>query len=488
MSPLFKLPNELICDIADCVIARDPSDIEALASSSKVLQSLLTDKIKRHRENQSIYNDAITISWYTEDQDTDEDGTVARSHPVVGLHSLLEDNNQRVYARSVRVEFDGDEYSSSHLANLNDITRAVVASVVDTHGDRMVSWVSQICKGIFPNGPASHVEWWSNLIKKGDIGAIIVLTFAVCPNLRSLHISYPGLRWFEDFEDILNALTAATMSSNADRINSFGRLSTLSLTGVCDGVFLEADARMLRCFMPLSSLRSIIGYRLNGRDIQWPHQAAISNVTTLELTHSDLDTKTILDHLRGVRALQKFRWDYIEDERFEFEMGMEHSEFEPGLITSALRQYASHSLLELKLVRTHAWSDPSRTHGFIGDLRPFEFLERLELDAGMLFDGGKPQRLIDFLPSSLTKIVIVLEYDSQNGLLDRKSTVSGLTKENLATLFEGMQEWKGELPKLQRIILKAHYALVPKESKEMVKEVRRICEANGRKMVLERTW
>ena len=138
--------------------------------------------------------------------------------------------------------------------------------------------------------------------------------------------------------------------------------------------------------------------------------------------------------------------------------------WEPRAITECLLQYACNSLVSLDLGAFSFMrvSDLSNDEPFIPSLRPFQVLTQVHLDTMMLFEEVerpktisvirkdsirrsfqetfRPQKLVDFLPSSIEGVCITCEYVGK-----------GLSKRDVEAMFTGLPEQKDRLPKLSKL-------------------------------------
>ena len=277
---------------------------------------------------------------------------------------------------------------------------------------------------------------------------------------------------------------------------------------------MEANAAMISPFMSIPAMRTIQGRGVDGRNIKWPYGTARSGVIEIYHQCSDIDTESLTEQIRGVKALEAFTYHFcrsltygIEDTKLDGEDAetpfgdaekyeeKDTPRWEPRAISAALLRYASHSLTFLELRATNLMGSARFRDGepLLGSLRSFNVLSEVRLDTMMLIKtvkcfGGvslvrgkswreesweetKVQWLVDFIPVSIRKFG-----------MHWKHVGRGLSKNEVAAMFTYLPERTEALPYLLEIAVE-HGNWQTREEKEGLEELRLKCEENDIKLV-----
>ena len=140
--------------------------------------------------------------------------------------------------------------------------------------------------------------------------------------------------------------------------------------------------------MALPSVTSINDRSLEFQNCSWPYEAAISNVSSLELSEYSVSAKTVSNYLRCIRCLGRFVYNADTISAVET---YPDALWEPQGIVAALCQHASKSLVHLESTEDslfyHEEARPKFDSGevIIGILRDFEKVEIIRVDIRTLF-------------------------------------------------------------------------------------------------------
>lgn len=468
---ILDLPIELLLNITEHLQANDPFDIESLALCCKETMTKLGTQIIAHQESRRKFSN-IVLGWYGRVRR--EDGSMHKSnvHPIVDLKDMLLDDKARLYVQTAIIDHIDEDYweQATNASDSEEEKDASVDKVVNEIQVKIRAKVAEVCQVIFSDDPSGVAETWSLRITEGDAGAAVALILAICPHWRKLDINYIYQKWHKESRDILTAMTAAAMSPNTNKLGIFKRLSEVHLHGSENDDDMKVDGHMLSHFMALPKIRILDCGWVDGQGISWPYSQGISNLTNLTLHASDLDTRTLTDHLLGIKGVETFHYTYL------MKSTLAYSNWEPSLVTEALRQSAAHSLVELDLIDYECTGDicSNSQNAFLGSLRQFQKLTDLRVDFVMLFERGRPQKLGDFLPASLEEIIIRLG-----------SETGGLMEFEMGALFEALFEDHGKLlPNLFTVIIE-HKSLLDQKAKKAVDELCRLCIESGVSMEVE---
>ena len=437
MPHILNLANEVLYQI---IAATSLHDIENLAASCRVINTLAQPKVKRHRELKQKYA-RLAFRDYG---DLDNPLGV---HPIHVLRDVLQDTALAQYPTTIRSAPFEDEYykwfdvDPVMVTELDDV-RAVAAGC-----ETEIRNAIDQCPFI----ERPERKTWKAETIQGNGKAIFGLLLTLLPHLTSMVIAQPNEGLFSQmFKRIIkfkqppnrHAPQALTKLARIDIAPYYSR-NDLGPPNVFD--FLSQYAL-------LPSMRTITGSQFqtcgmgHAQTFQWRNNPGISAVTEINIDRSTVDVESIKDLLRGVRAL----------ERFSFSLGgymPPRAVYQPRKIIRGLEQYAKCSLSYLQLTGTRIAINMMQEDDLDYDLRIFEKLKQLRIDHALLSHHDRPcltpskrmsntycdcwpQRLVDVLPASLESLKLV-------GCVPWK---------RVRAFFAGFAELKSErLPRLREI-------------------------------------
>lgn len=355
MPTLLSLPAELHLQI---IKETDLYDLESLWTSCKTFFVYGEDLLQMHRHRQAKYH-TITVGW--------DNGPPKQIHPLLDLRDILEDEEGRLYHRVMEInslsygdpEDDRDDLHPQQK-------QAEIDKIIEKHGDRITTLVSEIHRKLLPNAPTTDAMAWNNEIQLGEPVATVILLLALYPHLESLRIYDAGEDWWNsDYGALFTSLTAAAMDPTTNTLGIFSKLSEFTLKGCIEQSGMESQAELFSPFMALPKMRSVEAYDVDGRDVQWPWGPGFSQVINIKLEVCDIDTTTLNNHIGAVKALERFTYAYHENTYAD------NSTWEPRAILKSLQLHACDTLVFLELTAGALESSKrfQNDEPFIGSLR-----------------------------------------------------------------------------------------------------------------------
>ncbi|CAD6586203.1 MAG: hypothetical protein ASARMPRED_002472 [Alectoria sarmentosa] len=510
MSIFGGLANEILLQI---IKETSADDIAALASCCKHLHFLAKGRLAFHRKKRATADD-IVVGW--------DMWTTSAIHPSKHLEDIMEDDDIRFYTRKMKI--GSLEYGDPEDDDIGGVDgpytskkNALVANIGSKYEHQLSDLIAKVYSALLPHAAKTNLQKWTkDVVEKGEPAAVVILLLALYPNLKILHIYEPGQQWWkpEEWGNLLRSLTSTARGGATNRLRIFSRLSKFRLIGCTEDSGMEANAAMISPFMTIPTMRTIQSRGVDGRNIQWPYGTAVSGLIEIYHQVSDIDTESLTEQIRGVKALEAFTYHFcrsltygIDDNKLDgedaenpFGDAEKYEEkntprWEPRAITAALLRYASHSLTFLELRATNLMGSARFRDGepFLGSLRSFNVLSEVRLDTMMLIKtvkclGGvslvrgtswreesweetKVQWLVDFLPRSIRRFG-----------MHWKHVGRGLSKNEVATMFTYLPERTDALPYLREVAVE-HANGQTQEEKGGLEELGLKCEENDIKLV-----
>ena len=514
MPDFVGLPNEILLQIINDTSA---ADITSLASCCMHVHLLARGKIAFFREKRAQAEDIVVgyDMWET-----------SAIHPSKHLQDILEDEDSRFYTSVMKVgslqygDPDDDEPGDEGASHVRD-KEALIDNVESQYGPQITALMAKVYNALLPHAAKTNLMHWKDEVIDGDPAAVVILLLALYPNLKTLHIYEPGQEWWKEeksseavWGNLFFSLPATAMEPATNTLKIFSKLSDFRLIGLGEEDGLEANAKMVPPFMALPTMRSILGRVVDGRDILWPYGTGTSAVVVLDL-ESDIDTASLSNLIRGVKALKYFRYQFSspvawsrgingdrinslkwgprandtandtasndsEDDSSEDDSSddgefvlddpdrddNEQPRWEPRAITATLLQYASNTLISLDLAAAGfrgAVAFPT-DEPFIGSLRSFQVLKHVCLDTMMLFKKVKcfgrvsliRRKSIRQKPWEEIRIQWLVDFlpESIESLeMTSKYVGKGLSKAEAAAMFTGLPELRDRVPNLAEITI-----------------------------------
>ena len=402
--PTFlSLPNEILLRIID---ESCPDGIESLALCCKRIHVLAEKTIERHIVNRKQFS-RRRLEWPS-------GRTEQNSVNHFGIQELLTWPEGAPYVKELHIR--GAEMTKN--ATLADPEYGRLPVSIDIQKWRSFFDVST-CAYI-PNCDARD---WAEKLEDLHVMAAAGMLLALLPNLEILTL-----------QDIHDATMLAKMVRKIDgekrRRGSIpyhgfplGKLRTLNIyrgsSDICTTGLLQSIIMSPAIHSLLVDPGAIITLAAA------PPIQGTSNLKAVNFESAKVRPEHIRRLLSHVRALEEFeyRYDNISDH------------YNPAAIIQMLEMYAGHSLVYLKLIQGSIWSDDiqDKVFCFVGSLRNFQNLRRVEIDLGMLayFSADRVilAPLMDLLPTSLQDLHIV-------------GGIKTFLPMNFDDLFAGIQGWK----------------------------------------------
>ena len=241
----------------------------------------------------------------------------------------------------------------------------------------------------YGNRVSDQRQYWSDMIQNGDEDILLAILLPLLPNLAALSVVAKStqLDWYDC---VINEAASASKPTLC-------KLTHIRLNPRGDEGF-HVDEIQRFCALP--SVRELRAPKAFGVDYLYQLiQVASSNVTTLSLPHSSIDSNVLYEFLRGFPKLQSFTYSYMDTAD-----GASHDAF---LIRAGLLAHCKTTLQRWFFLALGPGSLP-----FMGSLRGFEALKKLETQWSFLVpefpdplnpDSRGPQLcwLNEHLPASL---------------------------------------------------------------------------------------
>lgn len=359
MAHFIGLAEELILEVITFIL---PEDLENFAQSCRRFHSVAKSASEKHR---------LFIRQYTT---LKNEGfrTIART-----LRKVLVNPEIGRYIKNVSLDYvGGNQRNCNPPYSAEDLDLFVAAS----KNSELLS----------PAGLNTFVGY-EDFIGRGNEDILLAILLPLLPNLRSLRfprVSNNGERcWTSHMFSYLPHVSAPTLT----------KLSTICIN--TSGVYFHL--KEAKAYANIPSAKSLSARRLvcEDRDDVSLIFAPSSNITNLELWECRVPAKPLHDFLMGFDCLQSFAYSCDLPERLA-------NKFDAFLIRSALLAKAKNTLRKLTI-----FACPS----VLGTLRPFEVLDDICIDMGLL-PSRKSGRFAMSLPSSLRKLSL---YD-QGGFCKRR--------------------------------------------------------------------
>ena len=429
---LLDLPNEVLHNIFRHIDELPFDTIEAISLSCKQLQASASDLLSKHLQRKRKFT--IVAIGHIDNLHWDDDPQIRGSHPIVVLRDIIADPTSAYYIQKLIVGYlnprDIELCEDTEEAELDNLDLLVLLQEL---GDSLAIKIQEVLQRLSQTlGGRDYTGLRSARTKIADIcsgnadQAASVL-IALLPNLQKLRIvdrdrqGMPsafllGLRTFLDL--------AMDEHSEMEDLTTFTHLSEVTLQGQHYGSsvpFLSYNG-----FGPLPSLRT-----MKGRCVKigsWLNNGNTPcKVRRLEFYESGIDAEDLELCFSCIESLEHFTYSFHTGSATVGQL------WEPRLIVSALRAYASKSLLSLDLTGDQILGAIELEHGepFIESLRSFEVLEKIRLETMMLYQEISnaddinsdqacekstesaentlisPQRFVDLLPVSTKRLRLV---------------------------------------------------------------------------------
>ena len=437
MPHLLDFANEILYQI---ITATSPQDIESLAASCRIIHTLAESKIKRHRELKRKYTRLAFL-------DCGYAGNAPGVHPIYVLRDVLHDTAVAQYPTVIRsTPFDSYLYDERFNTDrdgpeLKDVRAVAVGCEKDIENAIYECAFIEIWER----------EAWKVQIMQGRGEAIFGLLLTLLPHLTSMVILQQPegmfmrmLRRIAEFQQPPNRHAPQALTKLA-RVETTSDNSRYDI-GRADEFDFMSQYSLLQSMRTISGSEFQVGVGWDAQTFQWRQKPGISAVTEINIHRSTVDGESIINLLRGVRAL----------ERFSFSSGgymASRPVYQPRKIISGLKQYARCSLSYLHLTSIRPGMIRMQGDDLEYDLRCFEKLKQLQIEHTLLSHHDRPclapssgdldqgcncwpQRLVDVLPASLESLKLV----------------GSVPWKRARAIFVGFPELKAErLPRLREI-------------------------------------
>ncbi|CAD6573670.1 MAG: hypothetical protein ASARMPREDX12_006195 [Alectoria sarmentosa] len=488
MPALLSLPNEILDYIVNYIHI---DDIEAFSSCCRPIKLVAAVRLQRHLERKFKYP-TIMIVDKREDTIADymSEDTWSDPVPTYLLRDFLMDEENTLYPRFMSIGGSDTTYRGSE-----EIRSALATTSIEEHQgleDKLVAKVMQIQTSLYTEEPIIEAQDWIDRIKKGNFSATAALLVTLFPNVKTLSMFNQDQHGTETLLiRTLEKLTSAAAKSVPGRLGAFSELSGIELEGPTRRG--AAYGQLIAMFMIMPTMRVVKGRRVHWSAFDWPYGSITSRVKDVSLDRSEIHSKSLINCLKRIEALEKFTYDLVPTRSPSLMI------WEPRLIVKALRKHARRTLVHLELTGEASCLSSGLRDGepFIGTLRSFQVLESVRLMTMMLFkqidgedidesekimeeriDGEaiddndevkkesenfgnpnslmEPRRLTDFLPPSARKLELV----------------GGLSDEEARDMFTDLPKLKCErLPNLCEIVLE--------DSDPLEQETKNLCREAG---------
>ena len=466
MPHILDLANEVLDQI---ITATSPHDIENLAASCRMINTLAESRINGHRELKRKYGRLeFRDCGYTED--------TPGVHPIYVLRDVLRNTAVAQYPTVIRSTPFDDDFDHEWINVDRDVPELKDVRAVAVGCEKDIENAIYQCGFI----EIAEREAWKVQIMQGRGEAIFGLLLTLLPHLTSMVI----LQQPEGFSmRMLSRIAEFQQPPHRHAPQALTKLTRIDTApyyseNVAD-IVPANEFDYLSQYMLLPSMRRITGSHFktgvgwDAQSFQWRHNPGISPVTEININHSTVDGESITNLLRGVRAL----------ERFSFTFGgfmPDKPVHQSRKVINGLKQYAKCSLSYLHLTGTRAGMIAMHGDDLEYDLRCFEKLKQLHIDHTLLSHHNRPclalfkgkwdkdcncwpQRLVDVLPASLESLKLVGSAHSKR----------------VRAFFAGFPELKAErLPRLREIEMQGS-AAAELRFVRLCKEVGVVLSQNG---------
>ena len=239
------------------------------------------------------------------------------------------------------------------------------------------------------------VSYWITCVKAGDENPILALLILLLPNLSTLSLTHEQ-SWEGPLQETIQRIAGAEKPMFLTRLVTVNFFSPLGLWSYV------MDLNWLGMFAALPLVQSL--HFDNVTDEQGDNEITESayvapasyNITEITFTDSGLRPISLFQLLETVKGLKVF--SYVAPSKM-------FCRLEPFWIRNALLANAKHSLEYLRILPLG-----TQSFGFLGALRGFTALKKVEIDIRLLCRWPAFDKLADLLPISIEKLYLDTRY------------------------------------------------------------------------------
>ncbi|CAF9909910.1 MAG: hypothetical protein ALECFALPRED_006106 [Alectoria fallacina] len=483
MPALFDLPNELLDKIVDQV---HPDDIINFSLSRRQIQVLAKNAVSLHLQRKKTYEDIVLHGCHRHENN---------AHPLRLIRDICMDwrigeypkyltfeccHHPNRYDDAIEDEDKEDTKEYEIVQREDDIfcqttMQAIQGYIEERATDLGFSKLNRTYLGQSYNNVGTYLGEFDvsaycsaakggnethegiNRTRGGIREAMLALLLFFIPNLEAICLARSTWGIWH-LEEAIEWISFQTLQRSLSVRKPLMNLSQVRFLGYDDDELLYADGQgenfgNFMSFASLPSMRTIYGDFVEGGDIAegiWKFAPHTSNVTEIILQHSAVKAEYLTELLVGIKALERFTYDY--NENLDSGPGAEIHK-----LIGTLLEHAKHSLEYLAFTGSFGLRDGvSDIHPCKGSLKDFRVLKEVVLDSYVYVDsdsaypesnpgdsscGDDPyiiRHLVNLMPSSIETIHLVGVRGTRH--------VSGLLKNLL--------EQKGlRLPKFSKLII-----------------------------------
>ena len=443
MPNIFDLPNELLIEIINLVT---PESIEQFTSCCKEIYNVGRDASKIHNRYRKQYG-SITCAPLQEASDL----PTGYIHPLRFLAEIARDERIVEYTTELIIDYKGYD-PHEHVLNDNEREDLYKLHHLSYEAEQWIC--TKIKNSPILAGDLMLIEEWTMMVLSGFLGKTWALLLTLLPNLDSI-TSIDSLSTETEMFEMVSRINETFRQDYQDFPPALAKLTKIDIRD-------SQPLKIYEAFASLPSMRFLQGRQVIGDFFTWPcyWDPHTSGVTDLQWNETSIDIESLMEFLKGIRALESFTLTGDSQEE----------EWNPLGIINSLLLYAKESLRKLSLTYGKG-EDSDNDCYFSAPLSPFEVLTWVRLDVESFFDVGisnvdvdeaLPDRgffkgrsedyhygyearpLVDMLPASIETLELV-------GVLSEKNTASLLRK---------LPELKEErVPRLKKIVFEGHYMI-----------------------------
>ena len=359
MFRLLCLPLELVLRIIDEIC---PNDIENFCLCSKALRVTADDALTHHRDMKRTCS-ATSCGFISSGSPLAS--LKVSQHPVTIIQAILADKHYRFYPREIDLGFCRFWHSEGEDVNLE--AESKIRRILDDLNDQILRLIKN-CPYL---ENANEVARWQENLLRDSGGVCTAMAVTLLPNLRSMTLK----------DCVVNDVLIEMLVKIADANVKSSSLASNALSNLSKLFILQEDFKILSYFAILPSIRSIYGFQIRDQyNIPSPRSEK-SRLKELILDDCTIDVRSLSKFLKGVKALEKFRYEASAAAFTAFQ-------WQPRKIVASLLENAQDSLEEVDLdykdVFYSRWEVAYRTP--VGSLRAFTKLKHVTVLVPMLFD------------------------------------------------------------------------------------------------------